>query len=205
MACCRALGGVTKTTRLLGLQAAFPYLVEGRTMRPQEAAKLGLVQGLAANRDDLFRMAREWIKANPAPKQPWDDPKFRMPGGGPSTPAISQMLSMAPAMLVEKTRGLYPAPKAIMSAMVEGAYVDFDTALRIESRYLARLAVGPVAKNLISLFFNRTAIKAGASVKGLRASGTPPWKATKVGHSRRRHDGRPASPTPTRCAAWPAC
>jgi 3-hydroxyacyl-CoA dehydrogenase/enoyl-CoA hydratase/3-hydroxybutyryl-CoA epimerase len=170
-------GGVTKTTRLLGLQAAFPYLVEGRTMRPQEAAKLGLVQGLAATKADLFRMAREWIAANPAPVQPWDDPKYRMPGGGPSTPAVSQMLSMAPAMVIEKTRGLYPAPKAIMSAMVEGAYVDFDTALRVESRYLARLAVGQVAKNLISLFFNRTAIKSGAS----RPKDIPKWKATKVG------------------------
>jgi len=169
--------GVTKMTRLLGLQAAFPYLVEGRTMRPQEAAKLGLLQGLAASKADLFRMAREWIAANPAPAQPWDDPKYRMPGGGPSTPAISQMLSMAPAMLVEKTRGLYPAPKAIMAAMVEGAYVDFDTALRVESRYLARLAVGPVAKNLISLFFNRTAIRSGAS----RPKDVPKWKATKVG------------------------
>jgi 3-hydroxyacyl-CoA dehydrogenase / enoyl-CoA hydratase / 3-hydroxybutyryl-CoA epimerase len=170
-------GGVTKTTRLLGLQAAFPYLVEGRTMRPQDAAKLGLVQGLAAHKADLFRMAREWIAANPAPKQPWDDPKFRMPGGAPASPQVSQMLSMAPAMVVEKTRGLYPAPKAIMAAMVEGAYVDFDTALRIESRYLARLAVGQVAKNLISLFFNRTAIKAGAS----RPKDIPKWKATRVG------------------------
>jgi 3-hydroxyacyl-CoA dehydrogenase/enoyl-CoA hydratase/3-hydroxybutyryl-CoA epimerase len=170
-------GGVTKTVRLLGLQAAFPYLVEGKTMRPQGAAKLGLVQGLAANREDLFRMAREWIAANPSPRQPWDDEKYRMPGGSPSSPAISQMLSIAPAMLVEKTRGLYPAPKAIMSAMVEGAYVDFDTALRIESRYLARLAVGPVAKNLISLFFNRTAIRSGAS----RPKDVPKWKAGKVG------------------------
>jgi 3-hydroxyacyl-CoA dehydrogenase/enoyl-CoA hydratase/3-hydroxybutyryl-CoA epimerase len=170
-------GGVTKTVRLLGLQAAFPYLVEGKTMRPREAAKLGLVQGLAANREDLFRMAREWIRANPSPKQPWDDEKYRMPGGGPSNPAISQMLAMAPAMLIEKTRGLYPAPKAIMSAMVEGAYVDFDTALRIESRYLAKLVVGGVAKNLISLFFNRTAIKSGAS----RPKDMPEWKATKVG------------------------
>ncbi len=170
-------GGVTKTTRLLGLQAAFPYLVEGKTMRPQEAAKLGLLQGIAANRDDLFRMAREWISANPSPVQPWDDEKFRMPGGSPSSPAVSQMLSVAPAMVVAKTRGLYPAPKAIMAAMVEGAYVDFDTALRIESRYLAKLAVGGVAKNLISLFFNRTAIKSGAS----RPKDVPKWKATKVG------------------------
>jgi len=52
-----------------------------------------------------------------------------------------------------------------------------DTALRIESRYLAKLAVGAVAKNLITLFFNRTAIKSGAS----RPKGVPKWKAAKVG------------------------
>ena len=174
-------GGVTKMVRLLGLQAAFPYLIEGKTLRPQEAAKLGLIQGLAANDEDLFRMAREWIRANPSPVQPWDDEKYRMPGGSPSSPQISQMLAIAPAMLTEKTRGLLPAPEAIMSCAVEGAYVDFDTALRIESRYLAKLAVGQVAKNLITLFFNRTAIKSGASVEGLRAADAPRWKAQKVG------------------------
>ena len=170
-------GGVTKMTRLLGLQAAFPYLVEGKILRPAEAAELGLVQGLAATREDLYRMAREWIHAHPSPRQPWDEDNYRMPGGAPSSPRISQMLSIAPAMLIEKTRGLYPAPEAIMAAMVEGAYVDFDTALRIESRYLAKLAVGQVARNLITLFFNRNAVKSGAS----RPKDVPKWKATKVG------------------------
>ncbi len=169
--------GVTKTVRLLGLQAALPYLVEGKTMRPAEAAKLGLLQGLAANREDLFRMAREWIAKNPAPKQPWDEENYRMPGGTPASPQVSQMLTIAPAMLVEKTRGLYPAPEAIMAAAAEGASVDFDTALRIESRYLVKLAVGQVAKNLITLFFNRTAIRSGAS----RPKDFPKWKAQKVG------------------------
>ncbi len=169
--------GVTKTVRLLGLQAALPWLVEGKTMRPAEAAKLGLLQGLAANREDLFRMAREWIAQNPAPKQPWDEENYRMPGGTPASPQVAQMLTLAPAMLIEKTRGLYPAPEAIMAAAAEGASVDFDTALRIESRYLVKLAVGQVAKNLISLFFNRTAIRSGAS----RPKDVPKWKATKVG------------------------
>jgi len=169
--------GVTKTVRVLGLQAALPMLMEGRTLRPQEAAKLGLLQGLAATREDLYRMAREWIAKNPAPKQPWDEENYRMPGGTPASPQIAQMLAIAPAMLVEKTRGLYPAPEAVMAAAVEGASVDFDTALRIESRYLAKLAVSPVAKNLITLFFNRTAIRAGAS----RPKDVPKWKATKVG------------------------
>ena len=169
--------GVTKTVRLLGLQAALPMLMEGKTMRPAEAAKLGFLQGLAANRDDLFRMAREWIAKNPSPKQPWDEENYRIPGGTPASPQIAQMLTIAPAMLIEKTRGLYPAPEAIMAAAVEGASVDFDTALRIESRYLAKLAVGPVAKNLITLFFNRTAIRSGAS----RPKDVPKWKAQKVG------------------------
>ena len=169
--------GVTKMVRLLGLQAAFPYLVEGKTFGPQEAAKLGLVQGLAANRDDLLRMAREWIAANPSPKQPWDDDKYRMPGGSLSSPQMTQVLAIAPAMLIEKTRGLYPAAEAIMACAVEGAAVDFDTALRIESRYLAELAVGGVAKNLITLFFNNTAIRSGAS----RPKDVPKWKPAKVG------------------------
>jgi 3-hydroxyacyl-CoA dehydrogenase/enoyl-CoA hydratase/3-hydroxybutyryl-CoA epimerase len=171
------VGGVTKMVRLLGLQQALPMLVEGKTMRPAEAAGLGLLQGLAANHDDLWRMAREWIAQHPSPRQPWDEESYRIPGGTPASPAIAQMLTIAPAMLIEKTRGLYPAPEAIMAAAVEGASVDFETALRIESRYLAKLAVGQVARNLITLFFNRAAIRSGAS----RPRDVPKWKATKVG------------------------
>ena len=171
-------GGVTKLTRLLGLQAAFPYLIEGKLMKPADAAGLGLLQGLAKDAAGAMTMAHEWIKANPSPVQPWDAKDYRMPGGNPNSPAVSQMLAVAPAMLTEKTRGLYPAPEAILSAMVEGAYVDFDTAMRIESRYLAKIAVGQVAKNMITaFFFNLTAIKSGAS----RPKDVPKWKPAKVG------------------------
>ena len=116
-------------------------------------------------------------REEPGAEATLDDENNRIPGGTPASPQIAQMLTIAPAMLIEKTRGLYPAPEAIMAAAVEGASVDFDTALRIESRYIAKLAVGPVAKNLITLFFNRTAIRSGAS----RPKDVPKWKATKVG------------------------
>ena len=150
--------------------------------KPAEAAKLGLLQGLAKDPANALSMAREWIKANPAPVQPWDAKDYRMPGGSPSSPAISQMLAVAPAMLTEKTRGLYPAPEAILSAMVEGAYVDFDTAMRVESRYLAKVAVGQVAKNMISaFFFNLNAIKSGAGRPKSASSDVPRWKPAKVG------------------------
>ena len=88
------------------------------------------------------------------------------------------MLSVAPAVLKLKTRGLYPAPEYALAAMVEGAQVDFDTALRIESRYLAKLIVSPVAKNMINtFFFNMNAIKSGQS----RPRDVPRYKPQKVG------------------------
>jgi 3-hydroxyacyl-CoA dehydrogenase/enoyl-CoA hydratase/3-hydroxybutyryl-CoA epimerase len=170
--------GVTKMVRLLGLEKAFPYLVEGKLFGPREAAKLGLVHALASSRDDMIAQARRWIAENPAPTQPWDGEGYRIPGGTPSTPRLAQVLAIAPAVLIEKTRGLYPAPEAIMACAVEGAQVDFDTALRIESRYLAKLAVGQVAKNMIqAFFFNMTAIRSGAS----RPKDVPRWKVGKVG------------------------
>ena len=40
-----------------------------------------------------------------------------------------------------------------MAAAVEGAQVDFDTALEIEGRYFVDLVTGQVAKNMIQAFF----------------------------------------------------
>ena len=170
-------GGVTKLVRHLGLEAALPILMEGKPMSPRQMHELGLVHELAASADEMPAKARAWIRANPTAQQPWDVKGYRLPGGGPDSPKIAQMLAIAPAITVAKTRGLLPAPEAIMACAVEGARVDFDTATRIESRYLIKLAVGKVAKNLITLFFNQTAIRGGAS----RPKDVPKWKATKVG------------------------
>ncbi|MDB5749597.1 MAG: enoyl-CoA hydratase/isomerase family protein [Ramlibacter sp.] len=156
--------GITKMTRLLGLVEAQPYILESKLFNPREALKLGLVHELMADADALRPAALAWIAANPKAQQPWDDKAYKMPGGTPANPKIAGMLAVAPAALKLKTRGLYPAPEAALAVMVEGAQVDFDTALRIETRYLARLIVSPVAKNMINtFFFNLNAIKAGQS------------------------------------------
>ena len=156
--------GITKMTRLLGLMGAQPYVLESRLFGPREALELGLVHELVPDASALRTAALAWIAANPQAQQPWDAKDYRMPGGTPSNPKIAGMLAVAPAVLKQKTRGLYPAPEYALAAMVEGAQVDFDTALRIESRYLAKLIVSPVAKNMINtFFFNMNAIKGGQS------------------------------------------
>ncbi|MFC7434506.1 3-hydroxyacyl-CoA dehydrogenase NAD-binding domain-containing protein [Hydrogenophaga bisanensis] len=161
-------GGITKMTRVLGLMAAQPYILESKLFGPEEALKIGVVHELVATAEELLPRALAYIDAAQGKPEActhvWDRKDYKMPGGTPSNPKIAGMLSVAPAVLKQKTRGLYPAPEAALAAMVEGAMVDFDTAMRIESRYLAGLMVGPVARNMINtFFFNMNAIKGGQS------------------------------------------
>ena len=174
--------GVTKMTRHLGLMGAQPYLVEGKLFSPADAKGLALVHELVAPGPDaaaeMKTKALAWIAANPAAQHPWEAKGYKVPGGLPSSPAVAQMLVVAPAMIKKQTRGLYPAPEAIMACMVEGLQVDIETALRIESRALAKLMTGTNARAMINtFFFNLNAIKSGQS----RPAGVPKFKPAKVG------------------------
>jgi 3-hydroxyacyl-CoA dehydrogenase/enoyl-CoA hydratase/3-hydroxybutyryl-CoA epimerase len=174
--------GVTKMTRHLGLMGAQPYLVEGKTFTPAQAKGLGLVHELVEPGDNaqanMRAKALAWIAANPSAQHPWEAKGYKVPGGLPSNPAVAGMLAVAPAMIKKQTRGLYPAPEAIMACMVEGLQVDIETALRIESRLLAKLMSGTNAKAMINtFFFNLNAIKSGQS----RPGNSPRFKPSKVG------------------------
>jgi 3-hydroxyacyl-CoA dehydrogenase / enoyl-CoA hydratase / 3-hydroxybutyryl-CoA epimerase len=174
-------GGVTRVVRLLGLQPALmDVLLPGTQFKPRQALEKGLVDELVATRDDLVPAAKAWIRAHPdAAQNPWDAPGYRMPGGTPSNPKLAAFLPAFPALLRQQTKGaVYPAPRAILSAAVEGAQVDFDTASRIESRYLTDLIVNQGSKNMIqAFFFDLQAIRSGS----LRPAGVAPYRATKVG------------------------
>ena len=173
-------GGVTRTVRMLGLQSALmDVLLQGPQFNPEAAQGKGLVDELVASRDELVPAAKAWIKANPeSGVQPWDAPGYKMPGGNPKSPALAQFLPAFPALLRKQVKGAdYPAQKAILSAAVEGATVDVDTASRIESRYLTTLIVNQNSKNMIqAFFFDLQAINAGS----LRPQGIEPWQGTKV-------------------------
>ncbi|HEY8050769.1 MAG TPA: 3-hydroxyacyl-CoA dehydrogenase NAD-binding domain-containing protein, partial [Ramlibacter sp.] len=170
--------GITKMTRLLGLVGAQPYLVEAKLFSPREALEMGVVHELVPDASGLRPAALAWIAQHPTAQQPWDDKNYRMPGGTAANPKIAGMIAVAPAMLRQKTRGLYPAPEAALAAMVEGSLVDYDTATRIESRYLARLFASPVTRNMINtFFFDMNAIKSRKS----RPQEPPRYTPRKVG------------------------
>ncbi len=174
-------GGVTRIVRKFGIQSGLmDFLLTGAQFKAAEAKEKGLVDELVSSQDELIPAAKAWIKANPdAFQNPWDAPGYKMPGGSPKSPALAGFLPAFPALLRKQTKGaVYPAARAILSAAVEGASRDFDTASRIESRYLTNLVINQGSKNMIqAFFFDLQAINSGS----LRPQGIEPFKATKVG------------------------
>ena len=100
-------GGVTRTVRMLGIvQALMGCLLQGQRLRPAQAKELGLIDEIVPTRDDLIPAAKAWIEANPEARQPWDaDPKYRIPGGTPSTPSFAANLPAFPANLRKQIKG----------------------------------------------------------------------------------------------------
>src|SRR5436305_6312568 len=173
-------GGVTRTGRMFGIQNAFMNILsQGTRFKADKAKEIGLVDELVGSVEELGRAAKASVKANPdSHTQPWDAKGYKMPGGTPSSPALAGILPSFPALLKKQLKGApMPAPRAILDAAVEGAQVDFDTALRIESRYFTQLVTGQVAKNMIQAFFlDLQRVNGGGS----RPERTEPVKINKI-------------------------
>ena len=177
-------GGVTRTVRMFGLaDALMNVLLQGQRRKPAAALQAGLVDELVDDSEQLLPRARGWVldhRDDPeAATQAWDRSGYRLPGGTPSTPKLAAVLPAFVPTLRKQLKGApYPAPRAILSAAVEGSQVDFETASRIESRYFTRLVTGQISKNMIqAFFFDLQAINKGAG----RPEGVEPFTASRVG------------------------
>jgi len=172
-------GGTQRLPRLMGVQSALMYLLQGKSMSPQEALGFGVVGELAPAADVVAR-AKAWVLANPTKiTQPWDDKGFRFPGGvGAMNPAFAQTFVAGNAITHKTTQHNMNAPMAIMSAVYEGTQLPMDTAIRVESKYFAKVVADPQAGNMIrSLFVSKQAAEKGAR----RPKGIAPMPPKKIG------------------------
>jgi len=149
-------GGTQRLPRLIGIRNALPLLLEGKKLDPQKARAAGLVDEVVP-KDQLIAASRRWLltegKANAV--QPWDRKGFRIPDGGVHSPKGQETFVAGNALLHAKTYGNYPAPRHIASCVYEGLITDFDTGLKIESRYFVHCALSAEARNMIrTLFFS---------------------------------------------------
>ncbi|MBK1635818.1 3-hydroxyacyl-CoA dehydrogenase NAD-binding domain-containing protein [Rhodovulum adriaticum] len=168
-------GGTTRLVRKLGAMGASQYLLEGKLVDPKKAKSAGIIDEVA---DDPVAAAKEWVLSGPKIVKPWDEKGYKMPGGAPYHPAGFMTFVGASAMVNGKTKGVYPAAKALLSAVYEGALVPFDAAIRIEARWFTHVLLNPSSAAMIrSLFINKEALEKGA----VRPADVPDQRVQKLG------------------------
>jgi 3-hydroxyacyl-CoA dehydrogenase/enoyl-CoA hydratase/3-hydroxybutyryl-CoA epimerase len=155
-------GGTQRIPRMMATADALQFLLKGDQIRLDRAKTTKLVDNVVPPAG-LIDAAKAWIKTSPKSKQPWDVDGFKLPGGPVWSKTGMMTWPAANAIYRKETLDNYPAARAMLSCVFEGLQVPFDTALRIESRYFAKIVRSPEAANMIrSLFVSMQELNKGA-------------------------------------------
>jgi 3-hydroxyacyl-CoA dehydrogenase / enoyl-CoA hydratase / 3-hydroxybutyryl-CoA epimerase len=155
-------GGTQRVARIMQPADALQFLLKGDQISVDRAKVLKLIDAVVPA-GDVIRTAKNWIAANPSAKAPWDVEGFKLPGGPVQSKAGVAVFTPANAIYRRETYDNYPAGRAIMQVVYEGLQLPMDQALRVESRYFAKILRSPEAAAMIrSLFVSLQEINKGA-------------------------------------------
>src|SRR4051794_14263965 len=170
-------GGTQRVARMLAPGDALQFLLKGDQLRLLQAKGMKLIDAVVPA-GDLIKTAKEWIKAGGSAKAPWDQDGFRLPGGPVYSKAEMMTFPAANAIYRRETYDNYPVARAIMQVVYEGLQLPMDLALRVESRWFAKILRSPEAAAMIrSLFVSMQELNKGAR----RPANVPPSKLGTVG------------------------
>ena len=145
-------GGTQRVARLMQTGDALQMLFKGEQIRAPMAKGMGLLHEVSP-RDDIIAKAKSWIVTGPSAVAPWDVAKFKAPSGKVYSPAGMMTWPPANAIYRRETHDNYPAAKAILQAVYEGLQLPMDLALKVESRYFAKILRSKEAAAMIRTLF----------------------------------------------------
>jgi 3-hydroxyacyl-CoA dehydrogenase/enoyl-CoA hydratase/3-hydroxybutyryl-CoA epimerase len=155
-------GGTQRVARILQPADALQFLLKGDQLKTDRAKAMKLIDSVVPQAD-LIKTAKDWIKAGGKPQAPWDVQGFRLPGGQVYSKAGMMTFPAANAIYRRETYDNYPAARAILQVVYEGLQLNMDTALRVESRWFAKILRSPEAAVMIrSLFVSMQELNKGA-------------------------------------------
>src|SRR5712671_882597 len=155
-------GGTIRISRMLAPVDALQFLLKGDQLRVERAKAMKLIDAVVPP-DELVKAAKDWIKAGGKAKNPWDMDGFRLPGGAVYSKAGMMTFPAANAIYRRETYDNYPAARAILQVVYEGLQLPMDLALRVESRWFAKILRSPEAAAMIrSLFVSMQELNKGA-------------------------------------------
>lgn len=151
-------GGTQRLIPLVGLEKGLPMLLTGQRIRAARALKMGLVDALTSPygiEDTAAKAALKLADGKLKPKRRKLTLKDRLLEGL----LRGMVLKQAHQGVIAKTRGLYPAPLAILDCVRVGLSQGLAKGQEEEERGFGMLVASPEAKNLIGLFHATTAKK----------------------------------------------
>jgi 3-hydroxyacyl-CoA dehydrogenase/enoyl-CoA hydratase/3-hydroxybutyryl-CoA epimerase len=170
-------GGTQRIARMMMPGDALQLLLKGDQIRLPQAKGMKIIDAVVPA-GELIDAAKRWIKDGGKPTNPWDVEGFRLPGGLVYSKAGMMTFPPANAIYRRETYDNYPGARAIMQVVYEGLQLPMDQALRVESRWFAKVLRSPEAAAMIrSLFVSMQELNKGAR----RPKEVPPQKFKKVG------------------------
>jgi 3-hydroxyacyl-CoA dehydrogenase/enoyl-CoA hydratase/3-hydroxybutyryl-CoA epimerase len=170
-------GGTQRVARMLQPADALQFLLKGDQLKVDRAKAMKLIDAVVSEAD-LIKAAKDWIKTGGKAKAPWDTEGFRLPGGPVYSKAGMMTFPAANAIYRRETYDNYPAARAILQVVYEGLQLPMDTALRVESRWFAKILRSPEAAAMIrTLFVSMQDLNKGAR----RPANEPPTSLKKIG------------------------
>ncbi len=170
-------GGTQRIARMLQPGDALQFLLKGDQIRTAQAKGMKIIDALVPAAD-LVKQAKDWIKAGGKAKAPWDVEGFRLPGGPVYSRVGMMTFPAANAIYRRETYDNYPAARAILQVVYEGLQLPIDLALRVESRWFAKILRSPEAAAMIrSLFVSMQELNKGAR----RPASAPPSRLKTIG------------------------
>jgi 3-hydroxyacyl-CoA dehydrogenase/enoyl-CoA hydratase/3-hydroxybutyryl-CoA epimerase len=170
-------GGTQRISRVMQTGDALQLLFRGDQLRAPMAKNMGLAHEVAP-RGEVVEKARAWILAGGSAVAPWDLPKFKAPSGKVYSPGGMMIWPPANAIYRRETHDNYPAAKAILQSVYEGLQLPMDLALKVESRYFAKILRSKEAAAMIrTLFLSKGELEKGAR----RPAAVPKTSLNKVG------------------------
>jgi 3-hydroxyacyl-CoA dehydrogenase/enoyl-CoA hydratase/3-hydroxybutyryl-CoA epimerase len=158
-------GGTQRLPRLVGIQAALDMLLAGKSVKAKKALKLGLVDEVVPRellldvaRARALSLAKGKLRREPRRNEPRVAKATRL--------ALEEnfvgrelLFRQARKAVLARTKGQYPAPLKALEAVEHGYAKGFERGLRKEAELFGELAVSPVARRLMEIFFATTALK----------------------------------------------
>ncbi|MGB7258638.1 MAG: 3-hydroxyacyl-CoA dehydrogenase NAD-binding domain-containing protein, partial [Pseudolabrys sp.] len=170
-------GGTQRVARMMAPADALQMLLKGDQLKLDRAKAMKLIDEIVPAAD-LVKTAKDWIKAGGKAKAPWDVDGFKLPGGLVYSKAGMMVFPPANAIYRRETYDNYPAARAVLQVVYEGLQLPMDQALRVESRYFAKILRSPEAAAMIrTLFVSMQDLNKGAR----RPPEVPPTRLAKIG------------------------